>query len=584
LLGLFAFGPRRPQNRLTGFCCHAARVIRLVEPSPLRFFRNLGRSREIATVLFNQGFGEVLERLHLRKYLQWGRRLFFRKVEEPVLELTTATRIRLALQELGPTFIKFGQLLSTRPDLVPRDIIDELANLQEDVPSFDPQAAIQLIERELRAPLSRLFRTFEREPIAAASLGQVHRALHPDGTVLAVKVRRPNAVRDVERDLALMADLAVLAERHLPEVAMFDPVGLVRHFARTIRRELNFRREGRTIDEFRRLFAGDATLKIPRVYDRLTSEAVLTMEFIHGCRADDAAAIAALGISPRQLAIQGANIFLKQAFEFGVFHGDPHPGNLRVLPDGTIALLDFGMIGILDESKREQLIDVLLAVERQDVSRTVEMIRQIGRPSRDIDEVLLRADVRDFLDNYYGIPLEQLNVGAMLSDFVAILANHGLRCPADFMLLIRCFITLEGLGRTLDPAFNLATEVAPFVERLVRDRYNPRRLLDRVVSDTRTLVRTAYDLPLQVGTTLQKLNQDQLKVQLEHRGLDHLITEFDRSSNRVVVGLVTAALIVASALVIRTGASTVWVTVPTFVLSGLLGIWLVYGILRSGRL
>jgi ubiquinone biosynthesis protein len=556
-----------------------------VEPSPLRLIRNLGRTFEIVTVLANYGFGDLLERLHLRRYVNWGRRLILRKNKDEIPQgLTTAQRIRMALQDLGPTFIKFGQVLSTRPDLIPQELIDELANLQEHVPPFDSTLAADCVVRELHGPIDSLFERFESEPIAAGSLAQVHRALHPDGTPLAVKIRRPNAVRFVERDLALMGDLAMLVERHIPEYSVFDPVGLVNHFSRTIRRELNFRREGRTVDEFRRLFSDDATLYVPRVYDDLTTEAVLTMEFIEGCRADDFDQLASYPITKPQLAVNGAHIFLKQAFEFGVFHGDPHPGNIRVRKDGSIALLDFGMIGQIDQTKREQLTDLLLAVERQNVDRMVTLAREIGTATQPIDEVLLRADIRDFADSYYGLSLEKLKVGSMLMDLVSILTNHGLQLPSDLLLLIRAFVTLEGLGRSLDPSFNLAVEVAPFVERLVKERYSARRMFERAAADAKEMMQTVHDLPLQVREILRKVAEDELQVNFEHRGLDRLITEFDRSSNRVVVGVITGSLILASAIVIRTGVSSPWITVPPFLLSGFLGLWLIYGILRSGRL
>lgn len=555
-----------------------------MESHPLRFLRNLGRSREIATVLLRQGFGDVVERLGLARYLQWGRRLIFWRKRPPVVHATRAERIRLALESLGATFIKFGQVMSTRPDLIPADVIAELSKLQEQVPPFPYDVVSKTIEQELGAPPERLFAEFDPVPLAAGSLGQVHRARHHDGHKLAVKIRRPNVVRDVERDLSLMIELALLLERHIPEAEVFDPVGLVNHFTRTIRRELNYTREGRTMDEFARLFRNDATLSVPRVHWELTTEAVLTMDFVEGCRIDDEQALASIGIARGDLAANGARIFMKQAFQLGLFHGDPHPGNIRVLADGSLCLLDYGMIGMLDDEKREQLVELFLAITRRDVPAAVELMQTIGQPFRPCDAPLLRADVRDFVENYYGLPLERLNVGSMLTDFVRILSIHGIRCPGDLMLLVRALVTLEGVGRDLDPQFNLAQHLAPFVEEVVGERYNPRRITARLISESRTFARLAHDVPLFVGRSLEKLSKDELKMQLDHRGLDHLITELDRSSNRVVIGVVMSSLIVASALIIRSGPGALWISVPVFLMSSLLGIWLIYGVFRSGRL
>ncbi len=533
------------------------------------------------TVLVTFGFGDLIERLGFRGYVEWGKRRLFRR--PPVEGLTTAQRLRLAFEQLGPTFIKFGQVLSTRPDLLPPDVIDELAKLQEHVPTFEPEEAVRLLEEELRQPIDRLFADFDRTPLAGGSLAQVHRATHRDGTPLAVKVRRPRAVHDIERDLGLMQEAAPLFAG-IPQFAIFDPVGLVNYFARTIRRELNFRREGRTIEEFRKLFRKDATLLVPRVYEDLTTDAVLTMDFIGGCRADDLEAIRRQGLDPAQVARNGARIYMKQVFEFGIFHGDPHPGNVRIQSDGSIALLDYGMVGMLKDALRDKLVDLLLAVARNQVDEVTSIVQELGHPQQPVDPVLLKADVHDLLDRYYGIPLEQLHIGRLLSDFTTLLANHTLRCPADLMLLLRTFVTLDGLGRQLDPTFNLATELAPFVEQVVRRRYDPRRLAARMAQDVGPLLQAAHDLPLSLQRTLRKLSEDELKVQLEHRGLDRLIHEFDRSSNRVVVGLITSSLVVASALIIRSGAGSTWLMVPIFALSGFLGIWLIYGILTSGRL
>ncbi len=552
--------------------------------SPIKFFRNLGRTREIVTILLNHGFGDVVERLRLMRYMRWWRRVILRK-PEPARRVTVAQRIRQAVEELGPTFVKFGQVVSTRPDLVPAAIIAELEKLQEHVGPFSGEEAIRILETELGAPVSSLFAQFDREPVAAGSLGQVHRAVHLDGRLLAVKIRRPNVVRDVERDLSLMADMAILIERHLPEAEIFDPVGLVNQFARVIRREIIFSREGRTMDEFRRLFRNDATLFVPAVCWELTNEGVVTMEFVDGLKVSDRETLVGEGLSPAGIAANGARIFMRMAFEYGFFHGDPHPGNMRILHNGVIGLIDYGMVGRLEEDKRDQLIDLLLAVSQGNVRGCVDQVLLIGKPFRPVDRPLLQSDVRDFIESFYGVPIEKIDVGRLLTDFVTILSSHGIRYPADLMLLIRAIITLEGVASELDPNFNLATHLAPVLSQIVRERYNPQRVASRFVADARELLGVLHDLPVHVGRTLEKLSKDDLRIHLEHEHLDRLINELDRSSNRVVIGLVMSSLIVASALVIRSaGMATWWISVPTFVLSSLLGIWLIYGVFRSGRL
>lgn len=560
----------------------------MFEHRPFRFLRSLGRSRQIATVLLNHGFGDVAERLGLLRYIQWGRRLLFRRRADPETRLTRPQRIRLALEALGPTFIKFGQVMSTRPDLVPPDVICELTKLQEGVPPFNPDTAVEILETELGGLVDKLFAEFDRIPLAAGSLAQVHRAKHFDGTQLAVKIRRPHVVRDVERDLELMLELALLVQRHLPEFEVFDPVGLVTQFSRSIRREMNFVREARTVEEFSRLFKHDATLVVPRIYWELTSDAIISMEFIDGLRITDHAGIVQAGLSPSAIAANGARIFLKQAFQLGLFHGDPHPGNLRVMKNGTIGLIDYGMVGRLEEDRREQLVDLFVCVVQRDVKSAVDLVLVVGKPSREVDRPLLQSDLRDFIESYYGIPLERVRMGKLLGDFVAILSNHAVRYPADLMLLIRAMITLEGVGRDLDPEFNLAEHLAPFVRQVIRDRYNPHRVAHRWLNESQRMLTAMHDVPLHIERVLDKLSRDELKIQLEHRNLDYLVTELDRSGNRIVIGLVMSSLIVASALIVRAGTisgiSATWITIPVFLLSSLLGVWLIFGIFRSGRL
>lgn len=551
---------------------------------PIKFLRNVRRLRQIVTVLLTYGFTDLVERMGLGRYMAWGRRILFWRRKRTEQRLSRGERMRLALEHLGPTFIKFGQVLSTRPDLIPVDVIAELSKLQEDVPPFSSDLAIAAVESELGGRVAELFASFDVTPFAAGSLGQVHRAVHHNGTRLAVKIRRPKVVQRVEQDLSLMLELATLIERYISEAQVFDPVGLVNQFSRTIRREMSYTREARTAGEFARLFRDDATLAVANVHAELSTDSILTMDFVKGLRVDATDELRNARISGRDVAANGARIFMKQAFEFGIFHGDPHPGNIRILPDGSICLLDYGMVGMLEDEKRDQLVDLLVAISRQDVRRAVELLQTIGTPFQPADTPLLKADVRDFVNSYYDLSLERLRVGDMLTDFVAIMSTHGIRCPADLMLLIRAMISLEGVGRDLDPNFNLAEHLAPFVNKIVRERYHPKRVFDRIYAESKRFLRLAHDIPFQVGETLEKLASNELRVQLEHRSLDHLITELDRSSNRVVISVIVAALILASALILRNAQHTPLFTIPVYAISSMLGVWLIFGIFRSGRL
>ena len=589
-------------------------------PRPVRLLRNLNRGREIVAVLVRHGFGDAVRRLRLTRYVKLGRRvLFWREERADTADLSAPQRLRLALEDLGPTFIKFGQVASTRPDLLPPEVIGELSRLREAVPPFPGAEAVAEVERTLGRPVGRCFRSFETEPFAGGSLGQVHRAVGTDGAKLAVKVRRPGVKAEVERDLSLMFDLASLIERRLPELRVFDPTGLVTHFARTIRREVIFTREARTITEFRRLFAGDPDLHVPAVVPDLCGEAVLTMSWVDGLPADDPAGLVARGLDPAAVAARGARVFLRQVFEFGLFHGDPHPGNVRVMPGeraacrrrlsgdedevevtvgadaaerrnvgdapaGAVCLLDFGMIGSLDEETRDRLVDLLAAVARRDSAAAGRVLLALGTPMAEPDEAELRLDLRDFLNAYYGVPLDRIRVSSLLHDFLALLSTHRIRLPGDLMLLVRAAVAVEGTGRRLDPGFNLAEHLAPFAVRMIRRRLDPRRLLSRTADEAGEYLTLAREAPHQAARVLRKLSRDEFTVHLEHDGLEHLITEVDRASNRLAISLAMSALILASALLIRSVPESYWFAVPIFLLSSLLGLWLVYGVFRSGSL
>ncbi|NNJ25703.1 ABC1 kinase family protein [Alienimonas chondri] len=561
-------------------------------PRPVRLLRNLNRGREIVAVLVRHGFGDVVRRLNLRRYLNFGRRVFFwRQDPPPAPERTTPERLRMALEDLGPTFIKFGQVASTRPDVLPAEVIVELTKLRETVPPFDGEVAVAAVEAALGRTVAEAYREFDPVPVAAGSLGQVHRAVGHDGADLAVKIRRPGVKSDVERDVSLMFDLAALIERRLPELKVFDPAGLVRHFSRTIRREVDFTREANAAAEIARLFGPDSDdLCVPVVQEDLTAEAVLTTTWLSGLPADEPATLRARGLDPAEIAAKGARVFLKQVFRFGLFHGDPHPGNVRVIPptadhpQGRIGLLDFGMVGVLDELVRDRLVDLLAAVAREDVAAVSRHLLALGTPMAEINETALRVDLREFLSAHYNVPLARLRVAAVLGDFLSLLSRHRIRLPGDLMLLVRAAVSVEGTGRRLDPDFNLAAHVAPFATDLLKQRLDPKRLAKRFAGEAGELATLAAAVPHQLGRTLEKLSRDELRVQIDVAGLDVLTREIDRAGNRLAISLAMSALILSSALLIRSVPESFWFAVPIFLLSSLLGLWLVYGVFRSGSL
>jgi ubiquinone biosynthesis protein len=550
-----------------------------------RTYRHFRRYQQILGILIKYGFGDILDQLRLYQALKKGIALFHKKAE--VSRLTRYERIRLVLEELGPTFIKLGQLLSTRPDLVPPSLAEELTKLQDKVPPFPFAKAKEIIESELKQPLEAIFSSFEESPIAAASLGQVHRARLKTGEEVAVKIQRPNIKRTIEIDLEIMLYLAELLQRHIVEAEWYDPVGIVKEFAKNITKELDYTLEATNIERFAKNFIGDATIYVPRVYRTYSTEKILTMEFINGIKISEIEKLKAAGYDCRLLARRGANLILKQVFEHNFFHGDPHPGNVFILPGNIICFLDYGMMGRIDEETKETLAQFVRAFVDKDVDGTSRWLLKLY-PAENVNLKELKLDIWELLDQYHGVPLKQIELKRLFRQVLYIVEKHRLKIPPDLFLLNKALVALEGLGKSLDPDFDAITQIKPFIKRIIIQKYNPFLMARRWQRELGEVILLLQELPQEVREIIRLFKKGEIKVKLEHKNLEDFITKQDQVSNRLAFAIIVAALIVGSALIVLANTPPFFFGIPIigllgFLIAGIMSVWLLIAIFRSGK-
>ncbi len=578
-------------------------------------YRNVNRWGEILTVLSKYGLADWVSRFDVP--LVKG--ILKNREGEALAHLSRETRIRLAIEELGPTFIKVGQILSTRPDQVGMSLAQELQKLQTGVACDKPETVRETIESELREPIKQLFVDFDPSPIASASIGQVHRARLAGGEDVAVKVQHDGIRRRMEVDLDILGGLAQLAEG-LPELAAYRPQAMVAEFRRVIRRELDFNREARNLQQFARDFARSTRVRIPRFYPALSTSRVLTMEWLDGAKISELAAVRDAGAGQGEVAIHeacaapdehaqtngqaddssfvirhssfrsvnlaqvarhGAEMYLDMVFRHGFYHGDPHPGNLVVLENGTIGLLDFGMVGRLDESLREDIEDMLLAIVTQDAQQLTSLVMRLGAVPPGLDEAALSVDLTEFVLHYANQPVDQFDLGGAVTEMVEIVQRYHIVLPSSLAMLIKVLVMLEGTARLLAPNFSLMEVLEPYQQTVWRRRMSPARQFRkarRIYSELEQLVEV---LPRRLRDILQQIEAGRFDVHLDHRGLEP-------SVNRLVLGMMTSALFLGSSLMISQDVWSVYgVSVPGtlgVLYSAFLGWRLLRAIGKSGRL
>lgn len=553
-----------------------------------RNIRSIRRYLNIVRVLSTFGFDQVLEMLGLADVVVRSKRMF-RRTKPDIARLSAAVRMRLALEELGPTFVKLGQILSTRPDVIPHAFVLEFEKLQDNVPSFPFEEVLAQISTELGGPVEQFFSEIDPVPLAAASIAQVHRARLRTGEDVVIKLRRPGIVQVVESDISGLLALAGLAERHLPGSELYDPVGIVREFARTIRREMDFTREAHTIEKFRDNFKNRPWMYFPRVHWEESSRVILTMEYIPGVKVSDRDKLIEQGHDVKLIARRGADSFLEMVLNHGFFHGDLHPGNVLILPDNVICLLDYGIVGRLDEELKTFLTDILSAIVNRDMDEVVSLLLFAGDVADNVDVRALKRDLFHFIDGYYEIPLKEIEVGRMLMEFIEIITLYNIRIQPDLMLLAKSLVLIEGMGRALDPAFDMVEHLRPFIVKALRKKYSPLRISRDINQILASYLNLTRNIPRDLKEIINRINRNKFKIDLEHRGLDKFTADFDRSANRVSTSMILAAIIIGSSLIMQTdnGPKIMGFPMVAFVgytVAGLVGLWLVYAIIRSGRM
>ena len=555
----------------------------------MKGIRHLHRYREIVTCLVRNGFGFVVEELGLFGMLSLPKKLF--TPPRPEEEKAIGIRVRRVLEELGPTFIKLGQMLSTRPDLLPDYIIRELNQLQDQVPPFSWDEVQEIIGAELGGQVEELFASFSREPLAAASIGQVHRARLKTGEEVVVKVQRPRIGTVIETDLEILADLAALAEARLEVARYYRLRDIVEEFSRSLKGELNYLLEARNGERFAAHYAREGKVAVPGVFWDYTTRRVITLEYLQGVKITDSEALVQAGFEPERLVSRLLEVYLHQVLEVGFFHGDPHPGNILVLPGGALAFTDFGLMGRLSDSLRREFISLLVAVIGRNPRGIVKSIVRIGRVGDDFDREGLQRDVEELLEKYLDLPLEEISLGEALYDFFRLGYRHRIRLPADLAILGKAFLTLEGVAEKLAPGVSATSMLLPFRSRLLAARFAPRDLAGSFWQHLSEYGELFFDLPRELRELLAALKRGRLRFELDKGDIKVMTRHLDRIGNRLSFSIVLLSfsiimtgLIIGSSLVGQPVLFGVPAIGAGFAIAALMFLWLIFSIIRSGRL
>jgi ubiquinone biosynthesis protein len=552
-----------------------------------RTYRHFNRYRQILSVFFKYGFGDLLNLLKIDQYIEAGLQIISRNRRERVERLTRAERVRIVFEELGPTFVKLGQIVSTRPDLIPAEFIEELSKLQDKVPPFPYIQVKETIKKDLGRDPLEIFKSFDESPLASASIGQVHRARLQDNENVVVKVQRPGIKKLIEIDLEIILHLATLMEKNIEEMSLYRPVKIVEEFASTLEKEIDYTIEATNMERFGRLFSKDPTVYIPKVYRETITTSVLTMEYIDGIKASEIDKLKEANLNPKVITSRGVNLTLKQIFIYGFFHADPHPGNFFILPGNVIGLIDFGMVGVVDRPTREIFVDLLDSVVHRNAPVAAQALLKLTIYDQEPDIHYLERELSDFMGRHLYKPLKDIELGKLMQNLVELLFHHQLMLPPDIYLMIKALGTVEGVAKKLDPDFNMVAQTAPFIARVKIARTYPQRIASDIIDFAGEMNTFVQQFPKDLLDISRLLRRGKFNVQMEHQGLDKYIAAQHQINNRLSFSIVIAALLVGSALIVISDTPPLLygislIGIIGFLAAAVMGIWLLVAIFRKG--
>lgn len=543
------------------------------------------------SIFVKYGFEDVIANSTLRNIVPESLRLKWIRQERPALQYSRFERIRMAAEELGPTFVKLAQVLSNRPDLVPEGLVKEFEKLQDRVPPFDAETAKSIIELELGKPLEEIFSDFKTVPMASASIGQVHRATLIDGTEVVVKVQRPDVKEIVERDLQLIWEIVQRSDRYLKKQGVLNALDVVAAFERSMVKELDYSNEARNIQRFRTFYKNESNFYIPQVFRNISTDKVLVIEFVSGCKFTDKKQIREWGLNPKKIVENGLNIYLKQIFEYGYFHADPHPGNVLIRPDGIICLIDFGMVGQLSRRDKLAFANVFIAMAEQDSRKMAQAMRKLAISDGIKDLRLLETDLQELIDDYVLLDVSEGSIADVIAKLQNIMVRYEMVVPAGIFLIFRALAILEGIGKIMHPTLNTYDFIRPFGVKILQQKFSPENLWNEFQYRSDQLSGFLTGLPTDIRELLGQAKNGKLNITISHQGYGYLLKKLDSIVNRLIITFIICSLIIASSIMATIPTPTDFMTrhglpywsVFGYTVAGILSLILIYAIFRRRK-